>query len=151
MKVAAFITNYAIVDRIIDHFNLKFIGEKPPPLRVIEQVVIIAAEERRIEKRLGIVASPSISKKSEGGEQQRAELKKKIEAAKKRGDMNELMRLAQDGQKMAAPEIAQTEIFQKKTDQQSWTLLESAPPELAEASYPTRVTFYNCPCLRCKM
>ena len=78
-------------------------------------------------------------------------VKKKIEAAKKRGDMNELMRLAQEGQKMAAPEIAQAEKFQEKTDQQSWTLLESAYPELAEASYSTRVTFFNCPCLRCRM
>ena len=114
---------------------------------VSEEVLIL----RRIEKRLGIGASPSTSKKSEGGEQQRAELKKKIEAAKKRGDMNELMRLAQEGQKMAAPEIAQAEKFQKKTDQQSWTLLESAYPELARASYSTRVTFFNCPCLHCKM
>ncbi|MCX6568111.1 MAG: hypothetical protein NT147_03555, partial [Candidatus Aminicenantes bacterium] len=81
---------------------------------VSEETLIL----RRIEKRLGIGASPSASNKSEGREQQIAELKKKIEAAKKRGDMNELMRLAQEGQKMAAPEIAQAEKFQEKTDQQ---------------------------------
>ena len=46
MKVVAFITNYAAVDRIIDHLKLTFIAEKPPPSRVFEQVVLAAAEER---------------------------------------------------------------------------------------------------------
>ena len=46
MKVVAFITDYAAVDRIVDHLNLTFVAEKPPPSRVIEQVTLIAAEER---------------------------------------------------------------------------------------------------------
>jgi hypothetical protein len=46
MKVVAFITEYAAVDRIIDHLKLTFVAEKPPPSRVIEQVALMAAEER---------------------------------------------------------------------------------------------------------
>jgi hypothetical protein len=46
MKVVAFITEYAAVDRIIDHLRLKFVAEKPPPSHVIEQVALMAAEER---------------------------------------------------------------------------------------------------------
>jgi hypothetical protein len=46
MKVVAFITDYAAVDRIIDHLKLTFVAEKPPPSHVIEQVVLMAAEER---------------------------------------------------------------------------------------------------------
>jgi hypothetical protein len=30
MKVIAFITDYASVDRIIDHLKLMFVAEKPP-------------------------------------------------------------------------------------------------------------------------
>ncbi|MGA2587753.1 MAG: hypothetical protein ABSF88_12120 [Candidatus Aminicenantales bacterium] len=45
MKVVAFITDYAAVDRIIDHLKLTFVAEKPPLSRVIEQVALMAAEE----------------------------------------------------------------------------------------------------------
>ena len=31
MTVIAFITEYAVVDRIIDHLELRFVAEKPPP------------------------------------------------------------------------------------------------------------------------
>jgi hypothetical protein len=40
MKVVAFITEYAAVDRIIDHLKLTFVAEKPPPSHVIEQVAL---------------------------------------------------------------------------------------------------------------
>ncbi len=30
MKVIAFLTDYAAVDKIIDHLNLSFVAEKPP-------------------------------------------------------------------------------------------------------------------------
>ena len=46
MKVVAFITNYQAVDRIIEHLKLTFVAEKPPPSHVIEQVALMAAEER---------------------------------------------------------------------------------------------------------
>ena len=31
MKVVAFITEYAVVDRIIDHLKLGFVADRPPP------------------------------------------------------------------------------------------------------------------------
>jgi hypothetical protein len=45
MKVVAFITDYAAVDRIIDHLKLRFIAEKPPPAQVFTEVALVAAEE----------------------------------------------------------------------------------------------------------
>ncbi len=45
MKVVAFITDYAAVDRIIDHLKLTFAAEKPPPSRVLTEVALMAAEE----------------------------------------------------------------------------------------------------------
>ncbi len=44
MKVIAFLTNYAVVDRIIDHLKLTFVADKPPPARVAYQEALIAAE-----------------------------------------------------------------------------------------------------------
>ena len=46
MKVIAFITEVAVVDRIIDHPKLRFVAEKPLPSHVFEQVALTAAEER---------------------------------------------------------------------------------------------------------
>jgi len=46
MKIVAFITDYAAVDRIIDHLTLTFVADKPLPSRVFEQVALKAAEER---------------------------------------------------------------------------------------------------------
>jgi hypothetical protein len=46
LKVVAFITDYAAVDRIIDHLKLRFVAEKPPPSRVFTEVALMAAEER---------------------------------------------------------------------------------------------------------
>jgi uncharacterized protein (UPF0212 family) len=31
IKVVAFIADYAVVDRIINHLKLTFVAEKPPP------------------------------------------------------------------------------------------------------------------------
>jgi len=45
MKVVAFLTEYAVVDRISRHLELTFAAEKPPPSHVLEQVVLMAAEE----------------------------------------------------------------------------------------------------------
>jgi transposase len=45
MKVIAFITEYAVVGRIIDHLELTFVAAKPPPSHVFEQVALTAAEE----------------------------------------------------------------------------------------------------------
>jgi len=40
MKVIAFVTEYAVVDRIIDHLKLTFVAAKPPPSGVFEQVAL---------------------------------------------------------------------------------------------------------------
>jgi len=45
MKIIAFITEYAVVDRIMAHLKLTFVADKPPPSQVFEQVALIAAEE----------------------------------------------------------------------------------------------------------
>jgi len=45
MKVVAFLTEHAVVDRIFFYLELTFVAEKPPPGRVFEQVVPLPAEE----------------------------------------------------------------------------------------------------------
>jgi hypothetical protein len=45
MKVVAFLTDFSVVDRIIDHLKLTFVAAKPPPSHVFEQVTLAAAEE----------------------------------------------------------------------------------------------------------
>jgi hypothetical protein len=45
MKVVAFITEVSVVDRIIDHLRLRFVGAKPPPSYVFEQIALATAEE----------------------------------------------------------------------------------------------------------
>ena len=44
MKVIAFLTNYAVVDRIIDHLKLTFLAERPPPPHLAYQESLVAAE-----------------------------------------------------------------------------------------------------------
>jgi hypothetical protein len=44
MKVIAFLTGYAVVDRIIDHLKLTFLADKPPPAHLAYQEVLMAAE-----------------------------------------------------------------------------------------------------------
>ncbi|MCX6349241.1 MAG: acid--CoA ligase [Candidatus Aureabacteria bacterium] len=45
MEIIAFITEHAVVDRIIDYLKLRFVAVKPPPFHVFEQVALTAAEE----------------------------------------------------------------------------------------------------------
>jgi hypothetical protein len=44
MKVIAFLTDFFVVDRIINHLKLAFIADKPPPPRIAFQEVLMAAE-----------------------------------------------------------------------------------------------------------
>jgi hypothetical protein len=44
MHIIAFLTGYAVVDRIIDHLKLTFVAESPPPSHVAYQEVPMAAE-----------------------------------------------------------------------------------------------------------
>jgi hypothetical protein len=46
MKIVASLTEHAVVDGIIEHLKLAFTAERPPPQRVLEQVALMAAEER---------------------------------------------------------------------------------------------------------
>jgi len=45
MKVTAFITEHAFVDRIIDHLKLTFVAAKPPPPHVFTEVALMEAGE----------------------------------------------------------------------------------------------------------
>jgi hypothetical protein len=44
MKIIAFITDYSVVDRIINHLKLAFVASKPPPSWIVYQEVLMAAE-----------------------------------------------------------------------------------------------------------
>ncbi|HPW18985.1 MAG TPA: hypothetical protein PLP83_11505 [Candidatus Aminicenantes bacterium] len=44
MTVVAFLTDYAVVDRIIRHLELTFVADKPPPAYALERVALMAAE-----------------------------------------------------------------------------------------------------------
>ena len=46
MRVA-FLTEPAVVDRIIEHLKLTFVAAKPPPSHVFTAVALMAAEESR--------------------------------------------------------------------------------------------------------
>ena len=44
MKVIAFLTDYSVVDKIIDHLKLTFVADKPPPPEIAYQELLIAAD-----------------------------------------------------------------------------------------------------------
>jgi len=44
MRVVAFLTDYALVDRILNHLKLTFVAERPPPLQLAYQERLMAAE-----------------------------------------------------------------------------------------------------------
>ncbi len=44
MKIISFLTDYAVVDRIIAHLKLTFVAERPPPPPVASQEILVAAE-----------------------------------------------------------------------------------------------------------
>jgi len=44
MKVIAFLTDYPVVDRIINHLKPTFVAERPPPPPLAYQEVLMAAE-----------------------------------------------------------------------------------------------------------
>jgi hypothetical protein len=44
MKIIAFITEYAVVDRIIDHLKIRFVAAKPSPSWIAYQEVLMAVE-----------------------------------------------------------------------------------------------------------
>ena len=44
MCIIAFLSDYAMVDRIINHLKLIFVAERPPPPRMVYQELLMAAE-----------------------------------------------------------------------------------------------------------
>jgi len=44
MRIIAFLTDYAVVDRIIHHLKLTFVAERPPPPQVAFQELLMAEE-----------------------------------------------------------------------------------------------------------
>lgn len=44
MCIIAFITNFSVVGRIINKLKLTSIADKPPPLRIASQELLMAAE-----------------------------------------------------------------------------------------------------------
>jgi hypothetical protein len=44
MRIIAFLTDYAVVDRIISHLKLSFVADRPPPPLIAYQEFLMAAE-----------------------------------------------------------------------------------------------------------
>jgi len=44
MRIIAFLTDFSVVDRIINHLKLTFVADKPPPPHFAYQEVLVAAE-----------------------------------------------------------------------------------------------------------
>jgi hypothetical protein len=44
MKVIAFLSDFSVVDRIINHLKLTFVADRPPPPHLIYQELLMAAE-----------------------------------------------------------------------------------------------------------
>jgi len=44
MRIIAFLTDYSVVDRIINHLKLTFVASKPPPPHIAYQEFLMAAE-----------------------------------------------------------------------------------------------------------
>ena len=42
MTIIAFLTDYQVVDRVIDHLKLTFTAEKPPPARAFLDLAMVA-------------------------------------------------------------------------------------------------------------
>ncbi len=46
MTIISFIGDHKVIDKIIAHFKLTFMAERPPPSQVVQQELLMAAEER---------------------------------------------------------------------------------------------------------
>jgi len=44
MKTIAFFTDYAVVDKIIDHLKLTFVAQRPPLPQIASQELLMSAE-----------------------------------------------------------------------------------------------------------
>ena len=46
MSIISFIDDHTVIDRIIRHLKLTFEAERPPPPNVVQQDLLMAAEEK---------------------------------------------------------------------------------------------------------
>ncbi len=46
MRIISFIEEHKVIDRIIRHLKLAFHAERPPPPHVVQQELLMTAEER---------------------------------------------------------------------------------------------------------
>ena len=44
MRIIAFLTDFSVVDRIINHLKLVFVADRPPPPHIVYQEVLMAVE-----------------------------------------------------------------------------------------------------------
>src|SRR5512134_365837 len=113
---------------------------------VTEETLIL----KRHQKKVGIAETEASAEGvSEDLEKRAKALEAKLMAAQKRGDAAEMMRLAAEAQSLSTGANEKATKVMRKTDQQTWQLLESAYSELAEAAYRTRIKIHPCPCIRC--
>lgn len=46
MRLISFIEDHKVIDKILRHIKLTFMAERPPPPQVLQQELLVAAEER---------------------------------------------------------------------------------------------------------
>ncbi len=46
MSIIAFIEDYKVIDKIIAHLKLTFMAERPPPPQIVQEKLLMVAEER---------------------------------------------------------------------------------------------------------
>ena len=46
MSLISFIEDHKVIDRIIDHLKLPFMAERPSPSQIVQQELLMAAEEK---------------------------------------------------------------------------------------------------------
>ena len=45
MHIISFIDDHKVIDKIISHLKLSFMAERPPPPQIVQQELLMAAEE----------------------------------------------------------------------------------------------------------
>jgi len=46
MKIITFTEDHKVIDKIIRHLKISFMAERPPPPHIVQQELLMAAEER---------------------------------------------------------------------------------------------------------
>ncbi|MCK4431598.1 MAG: acid--CoA ligase [Candidatus Aminicenantes bacterium] len=45
MHIISFIDDHKVIDKIINHLKLSFMAERPPPPQIVQQELLMVAEE----------------------------------------------------------------------------------------------------------